>query len=162
MNWKEVLRKKNRTLLEMHIGMLYFGLLCQAVGVLCALGGVKVLQDQWDYSLSLWFGIILAMLSAIHMYRTLDRSLDQGEAAVKMIFKGYVIRYVLIVLIMLIIIVTKMMNPLVVFLGYMSLKVTALMQPITHKFCNKLFHETDPIPEPLEEESVSKDESPVQ
>ena len=149
MNLKEVLRRKNRTLLEMHIGMLFFGLLCQILGGLCALGGVKVLQDQRDYSLSLWVGIVLAMLSAIHMYRTLDRSLDQGEAAVKMIFKGYGIRYVLIVLIMLIIIVTKMMNPLVVFLGYMSLKVTALMQPITHKLTNYYFQETDPEPEPM-------------
>ena len=79
MNWKEVLRKKNRTLLEMHIGMLFFGLLCQVLGVLCAFAGLKILQNQWDYSLSLWFGVVLAMLSAIHMYRTLDRSLDQGK-----------------------------------------------------------------------------------
>lgn len=149
MNWKEVLRKKNRTLLEMHIGMLFFGFLCQGAGGLCALGGVKALQDQRDYSFSLWFGVVLAMLSAIHMYRTLDRSLDQGEAAVKLIIKGYGIRYVLIVLIMLIIIMTKIMNPLVVFLGYMSLKVTALMQPITHKLTNYYFQETDPDPEPM-------------
>ena len=149
MNWKEVLRKKNRTLLEMHIGMLFFGLLCQGAGGLCALGGVKALQDQRDYSFSLWFGVVLAMLSAIHMYRTLDRSLDQGEAAVKLIIKGYGIRYVLIVLIMLIIIMTKIMNPLVVFLGYMSMKVTALMQPITHKLTNYYFQETDPKPEPM-------------
>ncbi len=144
--WKEALRKRNRTLLEMHLGMLCFGFLCQVTGVICALAGVKVFSDQWDYSLSLWVGIVLAMLSAIHMYRTLDSSLDQGDAAAKMIFKGYVIRYVLIVLIMLIIIMTKSMNPLVVFLGYMSLKVSALIQPFTHKFTNWFFHETDPEP----------------
>ena len=73
----------------------------------------------------------------------------QVEAAVKLIIKGYGIRYVLIVLIMLIIIMTKIMNPLVVFLGYMSLKVTALMQPITHKLTNYYFQETDPDPEPM-------------
>lgn len=161
MNLKEVLRKKNRTLLEMHIGMLCFGLLCQVAGGLCALGGVKLLQDQWDYSLSLWFGIVLAMLAAVHMYRTLDRSLDRGEAAAKLIFKGYVIRYVLIVLIMLIIIMTKIMNPLVVFLGYMSLKVTALMQPITHKLTNYYFHETDPEPMPMEEEGSPEERETV-
>ena len=149
MSFKEVLRKKNRTLLEMHMGMLFFGSLCQIIGLICGLAGLKVLQNQWNYALSLWFGIVLAMISAVHMYRTLDRSLDQGEAAVKMIFKGYGIRYVLIVLIMLIIMMTEVMNPLVVFLGYMSLKVTALMQPITHKLCNKFFHETDPVPEPM-------------
>ena len=164
MNWKEVLRKKNRTLLEMHIGMLFFGLLCQVAGVLCTLAGLEVLQAQWGYSLSLWFGVVLAMLSAIHMYRTLDRSLDQGEAAVKLIFKGYGIRYVLIVLIMLIIITTKIMNPRVVFLGYMSLKVTALMQPITHKLTNYYFQETDPEPEPMpiEEEGDPEESKSVE
>ncbi len=158
MNFKEILRKKNRTLLEMHIGMVFFAVVCQVAGVLCAMAG-KVLEDQWNYALSLWFGIVLAMLSAVHMYRTLDRSLDLGEAAAKMIFKGYVIRYVLIILIMLIIIMTKIMNPLVVFLGYMSLKVTALMQPITHKLTNKFFRETDPEPEPMpiEEEGAPDD-----
>lgn len=159
MSFKEVLRKKNRTLLEMHIGMLFFGCLCQIIGLICGFAGLKVLQNQWNYALSLWCGIVLAMISAVHMYRTLDRSLDQGEAAVKMIFKGYGIRYVLIVLIMLIIMITEVMNPLVVFLGYMSLKVTALMQPITHKLCNKFFRETDPEPEPMpiEEEEYPDD-----
>ena len=144
--------------MEMHLGMLCFGFLCQVAGVICALAGVKVFADQRDYSLSLWVGIVLAMLSAVHMYRTLDRSLDLGEAAAKMILKGYVIRYVLIVLIMLIIIMTKSMNPLVVFLGYMSLKVSALIQPVTHKFTNWFFHETDPEPMPMAEEDQSEEE----
>ena len=30
----ETARKMNRTLLEMHIGMVFFGLVCQAVGAL--------------------------------------------------------------------------------------------------------------------------------
>ncbi len=158
MIFKEVLRKKNRTLLEMHIGMVFFALVCQVIGMLCALAGIRVFEDLWNYTLSLWVGMVFAMLSSVHMYRTLERSLDLGEAAGKMIFKGYVIRYVLIIVIMLIIIMTGIMNPLVVFLGYMSLKVTALIQPITHKLTNKFFHETDPEPMPIEEEGSPDDE----
>lgn len=152
----EVLRGKNRTLLEMHIGMVFFGLVCQLIGMICYFTGILKLNIPWNDALSLWFGVGAAMLSACHMYRTLDRSLDFGEAAVKMIFKGYIIRYVLIVAIMLIIIVTDFMNPLEVFLGYMSLKVTALIQPFTHKLCNKMFHETDPEPEPIVEETAQE------
>lgn len=152
----EVLREKNRTLLEMHIGMIFFGLVCQLVGMILFFTGIWKMQNPWNHMLGLWFGIAAAMVSACHMYRTLDRSLDYGEAATKMIFKGYIFRYVLIVLIMLIIIMTEVMNPLVVFLGYMSLKVTALIQPITHKLCNKVFHETDPEPQPLIEEGQSE------
>jgi len=152
MRWKEVLRKKNRTLLEMHIGMLFLGLVCQILVFLCDIVVRGFDVDCLNYSLSLWFGVVLAMLSALHMYRTLDRSLDQGDAAVKMILKGYGIRYVLIVLIMLMIIITKILNPLVVFVGYMSLKVTAFIQPITHRFTNYFFCETDPEPVSVEEE----------
>lgn len=141
----EVLRKKNRTLLEMHAGMVFFGVVCQVTGVFFA-------TDQGNYALSLWCGIVAAMISACHMYRVLERSLDQGDAATKLIYKGYILRYVTIVLVMLVIILTGVMNPLVVFLGYMSMKVSALMQPFTHKLTNKIFNETDPEPQPMPEE----------
>lgn len=148
----EVLRKKDRTLLEMHAGMIFFGLLCQVTGAF-------FVKEQGRYALSLWCGIVLAMLGAYHMYRVLDRSLDQGEAAVKLIFRGYIFRYALFVLIILIIIKTEVMNPLIVFLGYMSLKVTALIQPFTHKLSNKIFHETDPEPQPMAPQDSSPEDS---
>ncbi len=142
----ERLKKANRTLLEMWTGILLIGLLCQLAGAFLA-------KDQIFYAKSLWFGILLAIVSSIHMYRCLDRALDFDErTASKMIFRGYLIRYVLIVVILLIIMVTEVLNPLVVFMAYMSLKVTALIQPFTHKLYNKLFHETDPVPTPMEEQ----------
>lgn len=162
MNLLEILRKKDRTLLEMHIGMIFFGLVCEMIGLICMTIGSTVklswmpgLEQAIIYTISLWLGIAAAALAAWHIYRTLDRSLDYGESATKMIFKGYMIRYVLILLIMLIIIITEILNPLVVFLGYMSLKVTALIQPFTHKICNKIFHETDPEPQPMPEEGTA-------
>lgn len=148
----EVLRQKNRTVLEMHMGILFVGMVCQIIGV-C------FVKNQALYAGSLWFGIVMAMVSTLHMYRTLDRALSLEEKmATKAVYKGYMIRYVLIAVIMLIIMVTGVMNPLIVFMGYMSLKVTALMQPITHKLCNKLFHETDPIPQALPEEEQQLNE----
>ena len=149
----EILRQKNRTLLEMYFGMIFLGIVCQIVGAF-------IVQDQVRYAASLWFGILTAAVSAYHLYRTLDRGLDYDEkTASKVIFKGYVTRYVAIVVILGIIMITEVLNPLIVFMGYMSLKVTALLQPITHKLCNKLFHETDPIPQalPEEEEQILKE-----
>ena len=121
----------NRTLLEMYLGIVFVGIVCQTAGAF-------IVSDQMYYAKSLWFGILLAMVSATHMYRSLDRALDYENNAQKMIFRDYIIRYVLIVVILLIIMVTEIMNPLIVFMGYMSLKVTAFIQPITHKLCNKL------------------------
>lgn len=132
----------------MQIGLLFWGLVCRIAGVFLA-------ENQGYYAKSLWFGILFAMISTVHMYRQLDRALDYGEKnARKMIFAGYLIRYVLFVVILFIIMTTKVMNPLIVFLAYMGMKVTAFLQPITHKLCNKIFHETDPIPEALPEEST--------
>ena len=152
----ETLKKKNRTLLEMFTGILFWGIACQLVGMI-------FVQDRIYYAVSLWFGILLALISTIHMYRSFDRALDYGEAgAGKRIFGGYMIRYVSFAVILFITMVTEVMNPLVVFLAYMGLKVTALIQPITHKLYNKMFHETDPIPEPLPEEVSGEDENPCE
>ena len=145
MKMLESLKSKNRTLLEMHIGIFFFGLLCQVVGAFFA-------EDQWYYAKSLWFGVIFALVASMHMYRTLDRALWYGEDASKLVSRGYMFRYGAAIIIFAIIGFTGVMNVLVVFLGYMSLKVTAYLQPITHKLCNKLFHETDPVPQAMPEE----------
>lgn len=133
------LKNSNRTLLEMHSGILVVGILCQIVGSF-------FVKDQAMYAGSLWFGILLAMVSAVHMFRSLNRALDTVKSASRLILRDYMIRYVLIVIILLIIITTGVFNPLIVFMAYMSLKVTALIQPLTHKVLNKIFHETDPVP----------------
>ncbi len=116
----EALKKKNRTLLEMHLGILFLGIVCQVIGAF-------LVNNQFYYAKSLWFGILLSMVSATHMYRTLDRALDFDEkTATKMIFRGYLIRYVLLVVFLFIIIYTIDMNPVIVCMAYMSLKVSVL------------------------------------
>lgn len=149
-NILEFLRNRNRTLLEMYVGMIFLGILCQIVGAL-------IVENQLRYAASLWFGILLAAVSALHMYRSLDRGLDWDEkGATKYIFRGYMIRYASVALILLIIMMTDVLNGLVVFMAYMSLKVTALIQPLTHKLCNKVFHETDPVAQPLPEDELEQ------
>ena len=64
------------------------------------------------------------------------------------------IRYGCIVIVFMIVLLTDVLNPLITFMGLMSLKVAAYLQPFTHKLCNKVFHEVDPIPEPLPEEEI--------
>lgn len=140
------LKSVNRTILEMYIGILFWGIVCQLVGSF-------LVENQGMYARSLWFGILFALVNTIHMYRSLDRALDFDEkTASKMIYRSYLIRYISVAAILLVVMITEVMNPLVVFLAYMGLKVTAFLQPLTHKLCNKMFHETDPVPEALPEE----------
>ena len=147
----ERLKGFNRTLLEMFLGILFWGVVCQMVGAF-------VVKNQGMYARSLWFGILMALISAWHMYRSLDRALDFDEkSATKLIYRSYLIRYVAVAVILFLVMITEVMNPLVVFLAYMALKVTAYLQPITHKLTNKLFHETDPVPQAMpEEDAVSE------
>lgn len=155
----EPLRRMNRTLLEMQLGMLFFGIVCQIVGGV-VLGNLFDLSG-WNYTLSLWFGVAFAIAGSIHMCRTLDRALLSGNQASGIATRGYLFRYVMVAAVLIVISVTGAMNPLIFFLGYMSLKVTAYLQPITHKLCNALFHETDPEAEPLEEEIAQEGEIPA-
>ena len=141
----EALKKTDRTILEMHLGQLLFGVVCQLAGMFFA-------QSKGWYTASLWLGIAFSMTAVIHMARTLDRALQMGEAAAKVITRGYLFRYIMIILAMVVAALTKVLNPLIVFLGYMSLKVTAYIQPFTHKLLNRLFHETDPVPVQMSEQ----------
>ena len=147
-------KKLNRTILEMYLGILFWGFVCQIVGAV-------LVTEQVRYAGSLWLGIAMAMLGVVHMYRTLDIALDFDEKnAANLITRGFLIRYAAIVILLAVVMITNILNPLVVFLGYMSMKGAAYLQPFTHRLCNKVFHETDPVPMPLPPEE-SEDGSDV-
>ena len=135
--------------------MLFFGLVCQ-------LAGMFFVRERWNYAVSLWFGVAFAMAGSIHMCRTLDRALSCGKDAPGIVTRGYLFRYAIVAVVLVVISMTEVLSPLVFFLGYMSLKVTAYLQPITHKLCNRLFGERDPEPEPLPEEAGAQEgETPL-
>ena len=130
----EKYKNTSRILKEMHVGMLAYGIICQIIGVF-------LVKDQLRYAGSLWLGILMAIASSIHLYRSLDKALDYEASAHKMMFKDYMIRYTLVAAILIAVSVTDILNPLIVFLAYLSLKVSALIQPFTHKLLNKVLGE---------------------
>ncbi len=140
------LREMNRALLELDLGIL-------ACGVVCQLIGMWLVSQKVSYALALWLGIALSLLGSWHMYRTIDRALDLGDGAAKAMVAGSMLRYAALLIVLGIVMVTDLLNPLVIYLGYMMMKVAAYMQPFTHKLCNMFFHETDPVPEALPEET---------
>lgn len=151
----QFLKTRNRTLLELWTGIIALGIVCEAVGAI--LLGFFIEGSQLIYALSLWLGIAMSLLSTIHMYKTLDKALDYDEGtAKKKIYASYMLRYLLLVFIFAVICITNVLNPLICFLGYMMLKVGALIQPQTHKIYNRIFHETDPIPMTEEEYEASR------
>ncbi len=143
----EKVKQINRALLELWIGIVFVGLLCQFIGMWLA-------DNKILYSVALWIGIVLGLITVLHMYRTLDRALDLGAEAQKVVMTANLVRYGCIIIVFVIVLLTDVLNPLITFMGLMSVKVAAYLQPFTHKLCNKVFHEVDPIPEPLPEEEL--------
>lgn len=130
---KERIADVNKTLMELLIGILLFGMICQ-------LAGAFFVKELASYSSGLWIGIVTAMATAVHMYRSLDRALDlDAGSAGKKIQVQSIIRYVFIVIIMGITMINGYTNPLAAFLGVMGLKVAAYLQPFTHKLIIRFF-----------------------
>ena len=152
----QTLKSKNRTLLEVYTGILVLAVLAAVVGLLLPYqsGGTAWKVQRGGFEAAVWAAAVLTVLSYLHMYKSLDRALDYDEGnAQKLIFRGYLIRYVAIAVILVLAAVTGWLNPLILCLGYLFfMKVAAYMQPYTHKFYNFIFHEEDPVPEPLVEE----------
>ena len=67
---RNTLKKINRTVLEMDLGILFLGVLAQIIGAFIA-------KDKMMYAGSLWLGALLALAATYHMYRSLDLALDQ-------------------------------------------------------------------------------------
>ncbi|MBR6380402.1 MAG: ATP synthase subunit I [Lachnospiraceae bacterium] len=145
----EYLKKRNRTLLELQTGIIVLNLLFWLTGalVLCFVKG-----SQAVFGGSVLLGCVTALISALDMYRTLDRSLDYGEKAARRgIYLGYLKRYAVLGVILAITCVTDLLHPIFFFVAYMMLKLAAYLQPFTHRIYNRIFHETDPVPMSLEE-----------
>ncbi len=149
-----MLKKMNRTLLEVQTAILFWMLVALIVGLLLPLESWSVSKADW--CLGIVAAAAFAMVSMLHMQRCLERGLDLDEKnATKVITAGYFIRFITFAVVVIITTVAKVLNPLILCLGYLLiLKVAVYSQPFTHKLYNKLFHETDPIPEPI----VEKDE----
>lgn len=146
---KERIIRINRTLFELEIGILIFGSVSQVF--------VFFLKDKAGYSLGLWMGILIAAVSAFHMWWSLDRALDLEEkTAVKKMSTHNVLRYLFIVAAFALICVGGYASPLAAFLGIMGLKASAYMQPFTKKI-STLIYGKEIHPELIEEPAGEQD-----
>lgn len=127
---------RNLVLSEMITGIIFYGVVCQIIlipVVFFWLDGGMIY-----YSGGLWIGIISAALLAVHMNNSISNALDYDEAsAVKLVKKGAIIRYIILLIVFGIMMVTDILNPLTAFIGAMGLKIGAYIQPITHGVLRK-------------------------
>ena len=127
---KENIKKISETLKELLIGIVFYGILVEVIGI-C------FFKDKMYFTIGLWFGIVLALASAIHMWWGLDKAMDLGAGAGKYAISQNLIRYGVIVAAFGALCVMNVGNPIAAFAGIMGLKAGAYLQPFTHKIMIK-------------------------
>ena len=123
--------KKNETLIELLIGIVIIGIIIQI--------GCLIISKNYLYdAIGLWAGVGICCFSAIHMNRSIEDAMDIGESgAVKYIRKQYVIRMFIVILVIGSVIYFQLGNYVTLLIGVFPLKLSAYLQPITHKIMIK-------------------------
>lgn len=125
------IRNMNTALPGLLCGILIFTTVCQIVGIF-------LVTDKTDYSIGLWIGGLTAIFMAFHMAYVLNGAVERdvrGAEAITM--RQNMIRYLIVVLILGILMMTRIGNPLAAFLGIMSLKVSAYLQPMLKRLSHR-------------------------
>lgn len=124
-----MLRRINQALPELLFGILAYGVVVQLVGM-------WFVEDRVQYTVGLWFGIVVAMGMAINMaiviLDAVDTMAERRSTVRTTLFS--LLRYLVVVFVFFIVWYFKLGNPIVMFIGVMGLKVSAYLQPFTHKF----------------------------
>lgn len=122
----------SETVVEMWIGELIFGLVCE-------LAGVWFVKDKIGCSIGLWLGIILSIFCTWHMYYSIDRSLSftNEKDAGKYLGSRYLIRYFAIIALIVVLYFTGIGDVFTAFLGYLGMKPAAYIQPFIHKLLRR-------------------------
>lgn len=122
----------NSTAWELVLGILLCGAVMELIGL-------AFFPDKLSISLGIFIGMATAAAMVFHMNYSIDRVLDMGEgAARKGAVKGYAVRTVGLVMILLVVAVTKKANLLGCIAGIFTLKVAVYLQPVTHRIIRRV------------------------
>ena len=121
-----------QTFLELIIGILF----CSG---LFSIPGFFWEGNRSSYFLGLALGVAVAISMVVSMYRSIDRSRDMSEKDATSYTKNKVLFRVLIMVVAIFIVITNLetFHYLGALVGILSLKFSAYLQPLTHKFIFK-------------------------
>ena len=125
-------KQKDNTLPEMIAGMICWGVLVQII--------LLIFFDDFLYNaIGLWCGVAISAAMAIHMKSSIEEALDYTEKyAKKKMQADSAKRMTFAAIAMGVVFYLKIGNPLSVLAGIFALKISAYMQPLMHKFIQKI------------------------
>lgn len=123
--------KKNKTLFELLIGIIFCGLVIQIILL-------PAFKDYLYNAIGLWSGIAVACGVAIHLQRSIEDALDLGEeGAVKHVRTAYATRMIVATIVMGTVLFFDWGNPITLLIGVFPLKISAYLQPSMDKLFQK-------------------------
>ncbi len=145
----EMLRRLNKALPELVMGIILYGIAAQSVGI-------WLTEQKAMYSAGLWLGILLAVGMAIHMAVVIEDAVSAQSGRGKLITMS-LLRYFAVAAAFLVISYFKLGNPIAAFVGVMGLKIAAYMQPLLHKVMIR-FQRKEGEPETFESGKIEEQE----
>ena len=140
-------RKVNPTMVELIIGILVFGIIGTVLLMGLYIASVPV-EKFFDDSilqiiLGYIFGIIFSVFFIIHMTFSVENALEMGEhGALKHTRITYIVRMVALVIVYAIMLILGIGNVFSLLFGLLSLKLSAYLQPITHRVIHRSENKT--------------------
>ena len=124
-----MLKRLNDALPELVLGIIVYGIVVE-------LAGVWFVTDKLRYTTGLVIGIALAVNMAIVLRDAVE--IYGGEHAQAKIIAKSILRYVIVVIVFFVMMKFNLGNLFTAFIGVLGLKISAYLQPFTHKFVLKL------------------------
>lgn len=132
-------KRINETLADLLCGILISGITIELADLVLTeiyrqFQGMRLL-----FATGFWIGILVAILLAIHMYRSINYALDMSaKDAENYMRRAYLIRAVIILLAAAIVKYLHLGYVMAYFVGVLCLKFGAFLQPLVHKFLEKI------------------------
>lgn len=127
-----MLRRINRALPGMIMGILLYGIVVE-------LAGVWFVSDKLKYTTGLWIGIAAAVGMAVHMAVILFDAVDLSwNGAKSKVTLWNILRYLVLVIVFFVTAYFKLGNLVMLFIGVMGLKAGAYLRPFTDKVISKI------------------------
>lgn len=128
-----MLRRLNDALPGLVLGIILYGVVVELIGV-------WFVEDKLRYTTGLLIGILLACGMAVNIAVVLQDSVNEygaSHAQAKIIAKS-ILRYVVVVIVFFVMMKWNLGNLFTAFIGVLGLKVSAYLQPFTHRAIAKL------------------------
>lgn len=130
-----MLRRLNKALPGLVLGIIIYGVLLQAVGI-------WFVDDRLHYSTGLWIGIGCALFMAVHMAMSIEDAVTIGteDGAKKKTIASAMTRYLVVLAVLVATFYFRLGMILPAFFGVFGLKISAYLQPMFYRLTGQKDH----------------------